>query len=284
MPTLYSHSRLSSFENCPKQFHFRYVLKVPQESEGIEAFMGKRVHEVLERLYVFARRRQIPSIGKVVARYYAFWEEHFDEERVRIVRRDRKADSYRELGARCLEGYYQRHFPFDGDETLAIEERVIFELDSAGRYRMQGIIDRLVRDRDGTVEIHDYKTGRYLPPQKQLDVDRQLALYQIGLEKRFGPDQPMRLVWHYLQQGKRVSSTRSPEQLDALRADTIGVIERVEAEEEFSTRRGKLCDWCEYKVYCPEFGGSLPPSEARTRKAKPPNEKAAPGDDQLDLV
>ena len=42
MPTIYSHSRLSSFENCRKQFHFRYILQIPAETEGIEAFLGKR--------------------------------------------------------------------------------------------------------------------------------------------------------------------------------------------------------------------------------------------------
>ena len=28
---IYSHSRLSSFEDCPKKFEFRYVLKVPSD-------------------------------------------------------------------------------------------------------------------------------------------------------------------------------------------------------------------------------------------------------------
>ena len=55
-PPIYSHSRLSSFEDCPRKFHYRYVLKIPQETEGIEAFVGKRVHEVLERLYEFVGR------------------------------------------------------------------------------------------------------------------------------------------------------------------------------------------------------------------------------------
>ena len=59
---VYSHSRLSSFDNCPKQFHFRYVLKIPSETESIEAFLGKRVHEVLERLYVFVRDGRVPSL------------------------------------------------------------------------------------------------------------------------------------------------------------------------------------------------------------------------------
>ena len=39
--TVYSHSRLSSFENCPAQFRYRYIDKVETETEGVEAFVGK---------------------------------------------------------------------------------------------------------------------------------------------------------------------------------------------------------------------------------------------------
>ena len=164
LPTVYSHSRMSSFENCPKQFHFRYVLKVPSESEGIEAFVGKRVHEVLERLYRFVDREQIPSLPKVLARYRTLWDEHFDEERIRIAREGTPVEFYRELGERCLRNYYTRNYPFDGDETLGLEQHVRFSLDEKGDYRLQGFVDRVVRASDGTIEIHDYKTSGSLPP------------------------------------------------------------------------------------------------------------------------
>ena len=60
MATVYSHSRLSSFENCPRQFYYRYVERVPIETESVEAFVGKRVHEVLERLNHFVGRGLVP--------------------------------------------------------------------------------------------------------------------------------------------------------------------------------------------------------------------------------
>ena len=74
MTTLYSHSRLSTFETCRKKFHFRYVLQIPQKTEGIEAFVGKRVHEVLERLYTFVARQQVPSLRRVIDRYQALFD------------------------------------------------------------------------------------------------------------------------------------------------------------------------------------------------------------------
>jgi len=83
---VYSHSRLSSFEQCPKKFEYRYVLKLPSESEGIEGFTGKRVHEVIERLYLAVARGQVPSLEKVLRRFRILWDEHYDPERIRIVR------------------------------------------------------------------------------------------------------------------------------------------------------------------------------------------------------
>ncbi len=94
--SLYSHSRLSSFENCRKQFHFRYVLRIPAPSEGVEAFVGKRVHEVLERLYRFVERSQVPSLERVLQRYHALWDENWNAERVRIVKQAMSAEHYRQ--------------------------------------------------------------------------------------------------------------------------------------------------------------------------------------------
>jgi len=295
--TLYSHSRLSSFENCPKQFEFRYVLKIPSESESIEAFVGKRVHEILERLYLFIERGQIPSIEKVVDRYQNLWDENYDAERVRIVREGTPLSFYRELGEHCLRGYYLRHYPFDEDETLGVEKRVVFPLDDAGDYKMQGIIDRISRARDGTIEVHDYKTGARVPSQKKLDQDRQLALYQIGLAAEYGEDVPFRLVWHYVAKNQTRVSTRTPEQLAQLRASTIERIDEIERATEFPPHKTALCNWCEYKTRCPLFAPadvatahlsatsladpSVEPSPASSSQGDP---ASTPPPGQLDLL
>ncbi len=266
MGELYSHSRLKCFENCAKQFHFKYVLKLPQESEGVEAFVGKRVHEVLERLYVFVGQDMLPSLPQVLNRYEQSFDVEYDPDRVRIVKEGTPLSFYRELGARCIETYYRRHYPFDGEETLGIEEHVKFDLapDTApGEYQMQGIIDRISKTSDGTIEIIDYKTGGYVPNQKALDEDRQLALYQIGLADRYGPDRPVELVWYYLAKGAVRRSRRTPEQLQELRTGTVALIDTVRAEEEYKARKNALCNWCEFKSVCPAWN-------PHARQASPP--------------
>ncbi len=176
MQSTFSPSSLACFENCPKQYHFRYVEPIEVEQEGIEAFVGKRVHEVLERLYRFVADGRVPSLARVIWRYHQNFEAQFDAGRVRVVREGTDPAWYRAAGARGLENYYRRHYPFDGDETLGLERAIRFDLQRDGRYALRGVIDRLVRAKDGALEIHDFKTGRRVPSQVELDRDRQLGL------------------------------------------------------------------------------------------------------------
>jgi putative RecB family exonuclease len=278
VPTLYSHSRLASFENCPRQFRYRYVDRIRVEVESIEAFMGKLVHAVVEKLNLVTASGQVPSLEAVLRRYHIMWDEGFDPERVRIVRGGTGPDLYRAIGARCTENFYRGHYPFDGEESLGIEEKVQFDLDAEGRYRMRGVVDRIVRARDGSVEIHDYKTGQRVPPQHVLDRDRQLALYQLGLGERAG-DREVRLVWHYLATDRVRTSRRTPEQLEAVRAGTIDLIGRIEAERAYPARTGPLCRGCEFNDRCEEGRahlGDAPPPPALVRETPAAPEPPAP--------
>jgi putative RecB family exonuclease len=115
---------------------------------------------------------------------------------------------------------------------------------------LQGFIDRIARARDGAIEIQDYKTSRRVPSQAEVDEDRQLALYQIGVGARFGA-RPVRLVWRYLRQRRTLVSTRTPEQLADLAARTRALIDRIRSETVFEPSPSALCRWCEYREGCP---------------------------------
>jgi putative RecB family exonuclease len=277
----FSHSSLGCFETCPKQYHFRYIEKIRVDVEGIEAFMGKRVHEVLERLYLFVADGKVPSLNRVLFRYEENWRERFDAERIRIVRSGTEPDFYFRNGVRCLENYYRSHYPFDADETLGLEKRIQFRLDEQGEYKIRGVIDRLVRAPDGALEIHDFKTGARVPSQASLDSERQLALYEIGVREQLREEGEIRLVWHYVLSGQRRTSVRTPEQLAELRAATARLIDRIRDEEEWAPRRGPLCDWCEFKEICPVFRKEAEAAEALS-DAEPTG--SVPSRDQLRLV
>src|SRR5262245_2847912 len=131
---VWSHSRLSSFEKCPLQYRYRYIDRIKRDVQGIEGFMGRRVHEALEHLYREVGRGRVPGAGEVVEVYRTRWAAEYDPARVRIVRREFHAEDYRATGELCLRDFHAAHAPFADGETLGIEEEVQFALDPAGRY------------------------------------------------------------------------------------------------------------------------------------------------------
>ena len=274
----YSHSRLSNFEDCPRKYQYRYLMKIPSESESVEGFVGKVVHQVLERLYGAVGETGVPSLPRVIARYHQIFDDDFDSERVRIVRRENPLSFYRELGDHCLANYYHDHYPFDATETLGLEAHVRFELghpDSSGPAHIQGYVDRIARTRDGVIEIHDYKTGARVPSQAKLDTDRQLALYQMALSDQHPEGQPFRLVWHFLQRGRTFTSTRSAAQLRALRDRTLALVARIRGRERFETRPSPLCRWCEFGSRCPGNSERDPDLPSWEETWEPPEAQAA---------
>ncbi len=247
----YSISQLHNFEECPRQYKYRYVDRIYRYEEGIEAFLGSRFHESMDKLYAERARGRILTLEEILSYYEKIWAEKWHPEVV-LVRADRTADDYRALGRKFIENYYKRHHPFEEGEVLGLEHYIRFKLDDEGRYGCKGIIDRLMIAPDGCFEVHDYKTSSKLPEQAELDEDQQLALYQIGVHRLFPEAQEVRLVWHLVAFDVEMRSTRSPEKLKKLKDELGELIDRIEAETEFAPHESPLCDWCAYWDLCPE--------------------------------
>ena len=69
----YSHSALSSYETCPLQYKFRYIDRIRRILPSVEAFMGSRVHEILERLYRDILMAKVPKLEELLALYDEQW-------------------------------------------------------------------------------------------------------------------------------------------------------------------------------------------------------------------
>ncbi len=225
---------------------------LPSELEGIEAFMGSRVHEVLQKLYTDLRFCKTASLEPLIELYQQLWEKAWHEN-VRIVKEELAPEDYFALGKRCIEDYYHRYKPFNQSRTLGIEHPVQFSLDPEGKYVMKGFIDRLSQPKDHVIWIHDYKTKGFLPTQTELDEDRQLAYYQMAISQLWPETKEVELVWHFLIFDQEIHSRRSPEELETLREETIALIREIESATDFPAKQSGLCNWCEYQQHCPLF-------------------------------
>jgi len=247
---VYSHSRLSCFEQCPFKFQLKYLNGIKKDITTVEAFMGTLVHEVLEKLYKDVKHNKQDTIEDLLKEYNKKWKKAWNDN-IRIVRKDYTAENYRKMGEKYISDYYNRHKPFNHTKTLGLEMRVLIKLDTKGKYRIQGYIDRLALAGKDTIEIHDYKTSGSLPTQEYLDNDRQLALYAIAVKEMYPFVKKIKLIWHFLAFDVDMVSTRTEKQLEELKKEIVTLINAIEEHRAFEPKESALCDWCEYQEDCP---------------------------------
>jgi len=251
--TVYSHSRLSCYEQCPQKFKLQYIDKVETEiEESIEAFLGNRVHETLEKLYRDLVYQKVNSLDDLLLFLHIEWDTNWVDSIV-IVKEEYGADNYLKMAEKYITDYYKRYQPFTDCKTIALEDRILVNLDEEQNYQLQGYIDRLSEAGDGFYEIHDYKTNSRLPLDDYIRSDRQLALYMIGVKKSYPDVKNVRLIWHFLAFDKEVDSTRTNKELEQLKKDTISLIDTIESDEKFEASPTYICDWCEYKPVCKQW-------------------------------
>ena len=250
---IYSHSRLSSFEQCPLKFKYRYIdLIKPKVQQSVEAFMGSMVHNTLEKLYKDVKFKKENSVEEMIEYFNKIWKENWSDS-IRIVRKEYKEENFRKMGDQYLRDYYKRYYPFTDGKIIGIEKKIMISLDKEGKYQLQGFIDRLMSTGDGEYEIHDYKTNLEVPQMEYMKKDRQLALYSIAILEKYQDAKNVKLIWHFLSGNKEIVIEKTNEELEKLKTDIIELIDKVESEKEFKHKPSALCGWCEFRDICPEW-------------------------------
>lgn len=249
---VYSHSKLSAFEQCKLKYKFRYIDKIiPEVEETIETHLGHVIHQTLEWLYSEVKDGRVPSIDDFIVYYSKIWMQNYKPEFIENRGKDEKF--YFNKGIQYLLDYYNRYKPFD-DNTIYVEKEISIDLDEKGEFKVRGFIDRLAYNlKTKEYEIHDYKTSNTLPEADKIENDRQLALYSIAVKELFPDSAQVRLIWHYLFFNKRIESKRTREQLEQLKKETLELIKVIESTTEFPYNKSKLCQWCPYKPICPAW-------------------------------
>lgn len=267
MPSVYSPSRIAAYENCPLKFKYRYVDKEPAMRATIEAFMGRRVHEALEKLYRDRQFEKTPSLEELVSFYHRQWDKEMDDS-ICVVKDGYSPANYRKMGEKYIRQYYDSYEPFDDGTTIALEQRVRFPIGDG--YSIMGYIDRLTES-DGIYEVHDYKTSLTLPTTDNIRQDRQLPLYALAVRHLYDDADEVELVWHYVAFDKEIRLGKSEEELEAVRRETLQAIRDIEAAiqgGDFEPQKSGLCPYCEYQPLCPLFKhryqvDELAPEDAR---------------------
>ncbi|MEK6827123.1 MAG: PD-(D/E)XK nuclease family protein [Nanoarchaeota archaeon] len=250
----YSHSRVSTFENCPYQYKLHYIDKIEVETPTtIEPFMGDMVHQSLEDLYKRKKFKQRISKETLIKFYRDLWDKEYSND-IRIVKDGLDAKNYKKMGEQFLSNYYDRMKPFEQITILGLETQDRMTLPDGNQWHVR--IDKLGCDDKGNYYVCDYKTNSRMKDQEEADSDRQLAMYSIWVKDKFKDAKSVKLIWHMLAFDKDAISERTDKQLKELQEEVVNLIKEIEKatkENNFPRKQTALCDYCVYKEQCPSF-------------------------------
>ena len=112
---IYSHSKISTYENCPYQYKLKYIDRItPDIQNTIEAFMGDVVHRSLEKIYKELKLQKENSKQEILDFFNNIWEKEYSDDIV-IAKEELglTAENYRKMGEKYISDYYDTYKPFN---------------------------------------------------------------------------------------------------------------------------------------------------------------------------
>jgi DNA helicase-2/ATP-dependent DNA helicase PcrA len=230
-------SAVQSYRSCPQRYLFSSLWSL-QEGPKATLTFGRVIHATIRRMMAeFKKGNRLP-FDEVQRIFEAEWSAVGFED-------DYQEGEYKKDGLEQLRVFHQTVLE---QPLLVLELEKNFELPVENNVILKGRIDQVNSLGRSDVEIVDYKTGK---AKKDADAkkDLQLSIYAIATKEIFEWN-PVRLVFHYLQDNQRQETARDAKQLDqALRVvqETAAYIRAGE----FSAKPGFICRNCAYKPICP---------------------------------
>lgn len=256
-----SYSSISTYQNCPLQYKFQYVDKLPTKKTPALSFGGS-LHSALKWFYNVPVPKP-PTKEELVKTLLKVWEKEGYEN-------EEQEKEFLDHARQIIGVYYDANVK-DFQLPVALEER--FQVNLSDDLTVSGIIDRMDKLPSGGYEIIDYKTSRKLPPRSRLDSDLQLSIYHLAAQETWGKE-PEKLTLYFLIPNEKMTTNRTKEAISGVKAEIFKVAEGIAAQH-FEPVQNPLCPWCDFQPQCPLF-------RHKYLKAEKPKEETVEIDSVID--
>lgn len=266
-----SPSRASDFMQCPLLYRFRVVDRLAEAPSPV-AVRGTVVHSVLERLFDLPAAERTLAAARALLRpqWHALLEA---EPALAALFPDDDGAALAEWLA-SADVLVERWFSLEDPTRLEPAERELYvETTLDDGLVLRGYVDRLDVAASGELRVVDYKTGRAPSEAFESKALFQMRFYALVLWRTRGVV-PRLLQLVYLGDGQVLRY--EPDERDLLATERKvralwAAIERAAETGDWRPRRSRLCDWCDHRALCPEWGGTPPPlPEQSTERALDP--------------
>ena len=249
--TAYSFTRVSKAEQCGLAYQHAYIFK--ERGPKTDALkLGTLVHATLEQAIAAVMEAQyIGTLNheKVMQMYGRKYAEAYDGGGSLQVFED---------GAAMVRSWLARVGPVDYRRYMAIEESFVVDV---GGISLRGVVDLVEQEPDGSITVVDYKTNRALYTRQEVEESLQLGIYALAASILY-PGREVRLAYDMLRHGVRMYTSRTPEQLDAVRRYVQTIADRIErwkqgGPDSYKPTLNRFCSWCDFRDRCPAYTAAL---------------------------
>jgi putative RecB family exonuclease len=231
-----SESKFQTFKQCQLKYRYRYVERLPEPEEtNTEALhFGSYIHKVLEDGVKATTQEELVQIAEEVKGTYKI------------------SKKYEGKDLKCIDNFLK--FNPKLEETVATE--LVFEVPVKDDITLNGIIDRVVKGKDGGFLIIDYKTSKREKSKVELYQDSQLKGYVYAISKLYEvPISSVVAAHYYPLTDNFVFVQYSIPQINAHLRKIVDEVWKIrkKKKDELKPSRNEFCNWCAYKTACPEF-------------------------------
>ena len=235
-----SASAIETYEACALKFRLGRIDGIPQTANKPELVFGNIIHSVLQRYHEHGKDQ---SLGRILRLLNEEWKENSFDYQVR-------EEKFKEQGIEMLTRY-QSNVSINPPFVVRTEEQFTFDI---GPITIRGAIDRIDKTSEG-ISILDYKTSKTSSSAKS---NLQLAVYSMYLEQLEDDEiggLPESSILYFLRDEEEPVRDHSftSEEIAKTKEKILAVAAGIR-KREFSTNKGKHCDWCDYKnLICPAW-------------------------------
>lgn len=234
-----THTKAQTFLHCRKQYWFGYVSgdRWPEEDpEPAPLVIGNAVHRGMQELV----ESNDPDVARQRVDAYLRMPKH-----AAAAPGTPEYDTVME----CMEAGIAAHRSIDAAQSWG-EQETWAPFETAG-ISVMAKIDRVDRLPDGSMQIIDWKTGRFDDPYV-LDEQLDIGHVAVRITHRLAAEVPViAMAWNLRTGHQRVRHLARDDALATLRR-MAGIAGRMQSETEFAASPGPRCGWCRWRDRCEE--------------------------------